>query len=108
MQWYSVANRIAGVLAARALAIYGCQAGELEDLRQEILLELWRKSPWFKAALASWPTFAEKIAANRLASLMRRIRASRAGFGRVDPIDGRDFPARYDDIDLQIDVRRVL
>src|SRR4051794_17968091 len=44
------------------------------DLEQEALLELWRKAPAYDSCRGSWRTFAERVVANRLASLVRRMR----------------------------------
>ena len=109
-QSYSSSSHIAAVHAAKIIALHALPHDHLQDLKQEALLELWRKAPVFDEGRAGWRTFAERVVANRLASLIRHARSSRAGFGQQDPIEGLEVPdpARYDNIDLQTDVRRVL
>jgi RNA polymerase sigma-70 factor, ECF subfamily len=109
-QAYSAASRVAAVRAARIVALYRLPNEDRQDLKQEALLELWRKAPAFDEGRASWRTFAERVVANRLASRLRHMHSSRAGYGKEDPLEGLELPdsARYDDIDLQTDVIRVL
>ncbi len=107
---YPASSRVAAVHAAKFVALHGLPNDARQDLKQEALLELWRKKPVFDEGRASWRTFAERVVANRLASLLRHMHSSSSERGKEDPLEGLTIPdaARYDDIDLQIDVRRVL
>jgi DNA-directed RNA polymerase specialized sigma24 family protein len=107
---YSTSSRVAAVHAAKVVARYGLPDDHRQDLKQEALLELCRKAPLFDERRASWGTFSERVVANRLASLLRRMHSGRSGHGRQDPLEDLELPntANYCDIDLQTDVRRVL
>jgi DNA-directed RNA polymerase specialized sigma24 family protein len=109
-QSYSVSLRIAGVHAARLVRLLELPADARCDLEQEALLELWRKACRFDSRRASWRTFAERVVANRLTSLVRRLRSGCSGYGKEDSLDGREFaiPAIHDLIDLRTDIGRVL
>jgi RNA polymerase sigma factor (sigma-70 family) len=109
-QSYSASSHVAGVRAAKVAALYGLPNDDRQDLKQEALLELWRKAPVFDEERASWRTFSERVVANRLASLLRHAHSTRTGYGKQDPIEGLEFAdvARSHNIDLQTDVRRVL
>ena len=109
-QAYSAASRVADVRAAKIVALYGLPHDDRQDLKQEALLELWRKSPLFDARRASWRTFAERVVANRMTSLMRNLHSQRRGHGKNEPLDDlcRSLPAPDDCSDLRVNVRRVL
>jgi RNA polymerase sigma factor (sigma-70 family) len=109
-QSYSASSQVAAAHAAKIIALHALSYDHLQDLKQEALLELWRKAPLFDERRAGWRTFAERVVTNRLTSLIRHAHSRRAGFGKQDPIEGLELPdpARYDNIDLQTDVRRVL
>jgi DNA-directed RNA polymerase specialized sigma24 family protein len=109
-QSFSATCRLAAVRAATTVILYQLPTDSRQDLEQEALLELWRKGPAYDARRGSWRTFSEHVVANRLASLLRHMHSSRSGYGKEDPLEGielRDAP-RYNDIDLQTDIRRVL
>ena len=109
-QAYSAASRVAAVRAAKIVALYGLPNDDRQDLKQEALLELWRKSPMFDARRASWRTFAERVVANRMTSLMRNVHSARCGHGKDEPLSnlGRLLPGPDNSFDLRIEVRRVL
>jgi len=109
-QTLSVAERIAAVRAATIARLHGLPRDERRDLEQEALLHLWRMVPFFDPRRGSWPTFAERIIANRLQSLMRSqhalCRARRKEQPHDEPVSAMVAP--NDRIDLRLDVRRVL
>jgi RNA polymerase sigma-70 factor (ECF subfamily) len=109
-QSYPAAKHVAAVRAATTVALYGLPKDARHDLEQEALLELWRKLPLFDARRASWRTFAERVVANRMTSLMRGLHSGRCGRGKDEPLGdlGRALPAPDDCFDLRADVRRVL
>jgi RNA polymerase sigma factor (sigma-70 family) len=79
-----------------------------EDLEQEIWLELWRKRSRFDARRASWRTFAERVAANRVKSLMRARLACRRRV-QLEPLESAQHtPAPHNTVELRGDVVRVL
>jgi RNA polymerase sigma factor (sigma-70 family) len=80
------------------------------DLRQESLLELWRKTPVFDEGRASWRTYAERVIANRLTSYMRGARARRRGHGLHESLDEiKHAPlARDEGVELRVDITKVL
>lgn len=43
---------------------------DADDIAQELFLDLWRRCPAFDPARASFPTFADRIIAHRVASMM--------------------------------------
>ena len=109
-QSYAISSRIAAVHAANVVARHGLPHHDREDLSQEALLELWRKEPVFDERRAGWRTFADRVVANRLASLVRHMHSCRSGHGKEDPIEGLEIPdvLRYGDVDLRTDVKKVL
>jgi len=109
-QSYPASSRIAAVQATRIARRNSLPADFIDDLAQEGLLALWRGTPAFDERRAGWPTYAEHVVANRLASILRSMNSGRSGHGKQDPLDGLQFadPAPYAGIDLQNDVRRVL
>jgi len=109
-QFYPAISRLAAVRAATIVTLYRLPKDARHDLEQEALLELWRKLPLFDARRAGWRTFAERVVANRMTSLMRGLHSGRCGHGKDEPLGdrGRALPAPDDCFDLRADVRRVL
>jgi len=109
-QSYPASNQIAAVLSAKTAALYRLPAEDTLDLRQEALFELWRKAPAFDARRSCWRTFAERIVANRLASVMRNRRSVRSGWGKQIALAELEIadPVGHAQLDLQADVQRVL
>ena len=108
-QSFQTASRLAAVRAATIVALYGLPQEFRPDLEQEALLELWRKRTAYDPARGSWRTFAERVVANRLASLMRSMHSAKAGKSRETPIDSaRGLSAPMDRGDLRVDVWVVL
>lgn len=109
-QQYSTGKRIAAVHAARTVTRYRLPREYFRELVQEALFELCLKCHLFDANRGSWRTFAEKLIANRLASVMRCLHADMRGYGKNEPLDdfalGLPSPDNY--IDLRVDVGRVL
>jgi len=76
-----------------------------EDLAQEAFLELWIKFPQFDPKRAGWRTFAERVVANRLVSLLR----SRFRFPIGQKLEsGRLLCEVADNADLRIAVDQIL
>lgn len=109
-QSYPAIRRLAAVRAATVVILYRLPTDSRHDLEQEALLELWRRLPRFDARRASWRTFAERVVANRMTSLMRGLHSGRCGHGKDEPLSNLDrlLPGPDDSFDLRIEVRRVL
>ena len=108
-QSYSAAKHLAEVRAATVVALFGLPKDARRDLEQEALLELWRKRPAYDAQRGSWRTFSERVVANRMTSLVRRMHSARCGQFREDPLENvRGQAAPNDRPDLRTDVARVL
>lgn len=86
-QFYPVSHRLASARAAAMVRHYGLPSDTRNDLAQEVLLTLWQKRSAFDPGRGSWRTFAEKVAANKLASLARNMRSQRSGCFRTHPLD---------------------
>ena len=108
-QTYSTSERIATARASATAARYRMPYQERADLKQEALLELWRTAPLFDVRRSSWPTFAERVVANKLSSIMRSKCSRRAAALRQEPLTcGVDMTAPRVELDLSIDITRVL
>jgi RNA polymerase sigma factor (sigma-70 family) len=109
-QSYSTSNVVAGIRAAMIVELHRLPNEDRRDLKQEALLELWRKAALFDARRASWRTFAETVVANRLTSFMRTVHAGRREHGRNESLNEhkRFLPAPDDCFDLRADIQRVL
>jgi RNA polymerase sigma-70 factor (ECF subfamily) len=70
---YGACSRLARARAASIVARYRLPSESRRDLEQEALVELWRKAPAYDSCRGSWRTFAERVVANRLASLVRHM-----------------------------------
>lgn len=105
----SATHRLAAVRAAATTVSYQLPSDVRQDLEQEALLELWRKRPAYDPRRGSWRTFCERVVANKMTSIVRRMRSERSGQFREDPLDkvvGIAAPDRS--LDLRSDVSRVL
>ena len=108
-QSYPAAKHLAAVRAATIVTLYGLPTDARRDLEQEALLELWRKHPAYDALRGSWRTFSERVVANRMTSLVRRMHSERSGQFREDPLESvLGLAAPNDCVDLRADVSRVL
>ena len=106
---YPASERVSNARALATAARYRLAYQDRADLRQEALLELWRKARLFDVRRSSWPTFAERVVANKLGSVMRSRCSRRAGSLQPEPLSGgADAAAPRVAIDLCIDIRRVL
>jgi DNA-directed RNA polymerase specialized sigma24 family protein len=106
---YSVTSRLAAVQAANIVARYRLPLDLRRDLVQDALLCLWQKQSAYDAQRGSWRAFSEKVVANRMASLVRRMCSQRFGQLREDPFEsvaGSAAPNHH--LDLRTDVVRVL
>jgi DNA-directed RNA polymerase specialized sigma24 family protein len=106
---YLAAKRISAVRAAAIVTIYCLRKNIQSDLEQEGLLELWRKRQAYDARRSHWRTFSEAIVANKITSLVRRMRSQRSGQLSEDPLESAaGLAAPNDHVDLRTDVARVL
>jgi RNA polymerase sigma factor (sigma-70 family) len=74
---YPLVRRAAQVHAAAATMAGSLPNSDRQDLEQEGLLALWRALPRFDSSRASITTFAERVVANQIASVVRAQRALR-------------------------------
>ena len=108
-QSFPATIRLAAVRAATVATLYGLPSESRRDLEQEALLELWRKRPAYDAQRGSWRTFAERVVANRMTSLVRSMYSERSGHFREEPIENLLGLAAPNSLtDLRADVSRVL
>lgn len=108
-QSYQAASRLAAVRSAAMVRSYGLPKDSRPDLAQEGLLELWRKRTAYDPARGNWRTFAEPVVNNRLVSLVRTIRSSKAGCFRGEPLESAAaLAAPLERPDLRIGVWQVL
>jgi DNA-directed RNA polymerase specialized sigma24 family protein len=108
-QSFSAASRLAAVRAAAIVTLYRLPKDFRRDLEQEALLELWRKCPAYDSRRGSWRTFSERVVANRLTSLVRRMHSQRSGQFREEPLENvLGLGAPDDRTDLRTDISRVL
>jgi DNA-directed RNA polymerase specialized sigma24 family protein len=108
-QSYFATSRLAAVRAAAITALYGLPTDSRRDLEQEGLLELWRKRSAYDARRGSWRTFSERVVANRMSSLMRRMHSERSGRFREEPLENLgDVAAPNSRGDLYTDVSWIL
>jgi RNA polymerase sigma factor (sigma-70 family) len=108
-QSYSASRRLAAVRAATIATRHRMPRDTSLDLAQEALLELWRKRMSYDPKRGGWRTFSERVVANRLTSLVRRMRSERSGQFWEEPLESvLGLAAQDDGIDLRLDVARVL
>ena len=108
---------------ARRLARTGALPGmDADDIEQDLLLDLWRRRAAFDPARASFPTFADRVVAHRVATLTSptvRAKAERALASLDAPRDDADAttladavadPAALTEVEhgLVLDMRRFL
>lgn len=76
---------------ARRLARSGrIRSMDAEDIAQDLFLDLWRRCPAFDPSRASFPTFADRIIAHRVATLTSptaRLRAERRQVCIDEPLE---------------------
>lgn len=108
-QSFSATCRLAAVHAATIARLYQLPSDSRQDLEQEALLELWRKRPAYDPRRGSWRTFSERVVANRMTSLVRRLGSGKSGHFREEPIANlHGLAAPTDHADLRTDVLRIL
>jgi len=108
-RFFSASLRIVTVRAATIVNRYRLPADSRSDLVQECLLELWRKRQAYDSQRGSWPTFCERVATNKLASLVRRIRSERSGEFKRDAVENLFHSAAPNDRpDLRVAISQVL
>jgi RNA polymerase sigma factor (sigma-70 family) len=106
---YDVAVRMASVRAARAARSLGLPSDYREDLKQDVLLELWRRRSAYNPQRGSWRTFSEHVSANRITSAMRSMYSERSGHFRESRLENfRTLVAPEHQLDLRIDLEKVL
>jgi RNA polymerase sigma factor (sigma-70 family) len=104
---YQITRCVAGARAAAVARVHGLSWDERLDLEQDAALHVWRRLLVFDPEQSSLKSFIENIAANHLASAVRRLRAAK----RQVPLIGWSpdhADSGADRIHLQIDVSRVL
>lgn len=108
-QSYATTVRVVAMRAAMTATLFGLSQDSRRDLAQEGLLELWRKRRAYDAQRGSWRTFSERVAANRMTSLLRRMYSERSGQFREDPLEtAAGLAAPSDGAELHADITRVL
>jgi DNA-directed RNA polymerase specialized sigma24 family protein len=91
---YPVARRAAEVRTCAAVARTTVARADRENLEQEALLAVWRALPHYNPSRASLRTFVERVAANRIASLLRSLHNS--GRFREVPLERASAAAAAD------------
>jgi RNA polymerase sigma factor (sigma-70 family) len=105
----SVALRVAAARAAWIVVSYRLPSELCRDLKQEALLELWRRRDAFDPLRGSWRTFAEHVVRNRLTSLLQVIQSTRPTQFVYAPLESLSAKAAPDiNVDLRLDIERVL
>jgi RNA polymerase sigma factor (sigma-70 family) len=108
---------------AKRLARQGRMPGmDADDIAQDLFLDLWRRRAAFDPSRASFVTFADRVIAHRVASLLcstARLRAERQHLSLDEGDDGAERPVLADSLPdpqavseadqaLALDVRRFL
>ena len=92
-----------------------------QDIRQDLFLDLWRRSGAFDPSRSSFPTFADRIIAHRVATLASRKRSTAverylvsidapdgdSGLALGETLPDRSSPSELD-LGLMLDVRRFV
>ena len=113
----------------------GWTADDLPDIEQELRSHLWQRSPRFNPARSSWPTFANRVLANKARTMLRDSRTAKRSPSRLsrslneevddgeggtaelqDVLDaetylaltGRSGPSDFERADLRTDMERLL
>jgi RNA polymerase sigma factor (sigma-70 family) len=103
---YPLAKRAAQVHSAAATIVGSLPAADRQDLEQEGLLAFWRSLPQFDSSKASIRTFAERVVANEITSVVRAQRALRRIPVSTDTAAHSGHPAPS--MELRTDVQRAL
>jgi RNA polymerase sigma-70 factor (ECF subfamily) len=117
----SFAVQEASRCASRLIATAGFRRDDREDLRQEIILDLLRRTPRFDSARGDWHGFVRGVFRHRSIGLITQHRRRRwevlagdlgpAEDGNDDRLDALDCRRRTDPArvsQLRLDVRRVV
>jgi RNA polymerase sigma factor (sigma-70 family) len=105
---YPMIRRVAGVRAAMVARMCGLSYDERADLEQDAALEAWRKLSVFDSSRSSIRTFVERIISNQMASAVRRLRAQRRQAPAYNRTTLRYADCEAGNVDLRVDVLRVL
>ncbi|MBZ5623505.1 MAG: sigma-70 family RNA polymerase sigma factor [Acidobacteriia bacterium] len=107
---FPLARRVVAVRSAAATTIAPMTWADGEDVEQEAMIALWQALAYYDASRASLRTFAERVVANRLMSVLRGVHAVRRNCGCEAPLDefASTLSASNDRVDLRVDVERVL
>jgi RNA polymerase sigma-70 factor, ECF subfamily len=103
---YLAARRAALVYAAAAVVASALPGADRADLAQEALLDLWRALPKFDPVRASLRTFAERVVASRIASVVRAQQSIRRRQVSMEVPPHCEHPGSS--VELRIDVERAL
>lgn len=107
--FFSATHRLVAVRPSTTVTLYQLPKDSRQDLTQEALLELWMKRSAYDPRRGSWRTFCERVVANKMTSLVRKLYSKRSGHFREGPLE--DFvalAAPLTPVDLQADVSKVL
>ena len=87
--------------ARRLARTAGLPGMDADDIEQDLLLDLWQRRTAYDPARASFPTFADRVVAHRVATLTSptaRIRAERGLVSLDASDDGEDSTALVDSL----------
>ena len=77
LQAYPQARRAARAMAGNLVSCLGLPQVEREDIEQEVMLDLWLRLQRFESRLSSLPTFATRVARNRVTMIFRSYTAAK-------------------------------
>ena len=109
LEAYPLAGRATWVRSAPVIHLVRDAALDREDLKQEVLVGVWVALSRFDPLRASLRTFVERIVANRITSLVRRLALHRPRRFVEETFQSvLDAAAPDEAIDLRLDVGRVI
>ena len=103
---YPAMVRAADVRSARIVRLLSVAALDREDVQQEIFIGVWTALPRFDPTRASLPTFIERVAAAKVASLVRRTAASSRK--KSDDYHAPESVNVFVSMELRLDLHHVL
>jgi len=71
------AEKLIGIEARKLVGRAGITRSEIEDLRQDLRLHLWRRLPMFDPRRAKYETFVDRIVRHRAATIVEFRKAAR-------------------------------
>ena len=100
------AVRAARVRSASVIAVCSPAILAWEDLAQEVLIAVWHALTHFDPSRASLRTYVERVAASKIASILRRAHAAKRTKRERYPV--HDSIELLVTVDVRLDVRRAL